>query len=601
MEEIQNTGKLKRRDEVEEGVQWDLNDLFNSEEAFEEAFQKAKEEIKAFRGLKGTVGVSKEAFLDSIKAYESLDRLIGRVYAYAYLHKDEDLANVKYQGLADRAIGLITSYGEAVSFYVPEILEIPEETVSTWLKEKDMALYRHFFEDIFRTKAHTLTKEMEELLAGMGEVLNAPEHIYDIFTSADMEFPEVTNEKGEKVELSEGTFSLFRSTEDREVRKNAFEALFKTYLRYQNTMAMTLAGNTKKNVAVAKARKYENTRQWALDGNHIPESVYDNMIKTIHDRIEPLHRYTALRKKVLGLDEVHPYDLYVPLVKEVKFDIPFEEGKKMVLEGLRPMGEEYLSILKKGLDSRWIDVYPNKGKQSGAYSFGNYDVHPYVLLNYNNDLDDVMTLAHEMGHALHSYYSSKNQPYIYSDYSIFCAEVASTTNEALMNHYLLKTITEKEKRKYLLNHYMEQIRTTIYRQCLFAEFEAKIHRYAEEGMPLTSALLNKEWGELYRFYYGKDLVVDDWFTIEWARIPHFYMNFYVFQYVTGMSAGIAFKDRIVQGEAMRDQYLGFLKSGSHAYSLDILKKAGVDMNTPEPILSALNTFEELLSELESLL
>ena len=443
---------------------------------------------------------------------------------------------------------------------------------------------------------------MEELLAEVGEVAEAPSQIFSMFDNADIKFPEIEDEDGEMVKISHGRFGQLLESKDRRVRKEAFEGVYATYNNFRNTLATTYSSNVKQESFFAKARKYDSTLDKALDGGNIPKSVYTNLIEAVHDNMDQMHRYVSIRKRLLDVEELHMYDLYAPLVQDIDMDIPYEKAKEIVAEGLRPLGEEYQKILQEGFNNRWIDVYENENKRSGAYSWGPYGTHPYVLLNYNNSLNNVFTLAHEMGHAIHSYYSDKMQPYVYAGYKIFVAEVASTCNEALLIDHMLKNTDDKKQKAYLINHFLESFKGTLYRQTMFAEFEMITHQMIEKGESLTADSLCKVYRELNEAYFGDDITIDSEIDMEWARIPHFYRSFYVYQYATGFSAAIALSRRILkEGKPAVDDYIRFLSSGSSNYPIELLKEAGVDMSTKEPVNQALALFKELLDQMEELM
>lgn len=500
------------------------------------------------------------------------------------------------------AQSLLTELTEASSYIEPEILAIPEETVRKFLAENtELQVYTQYFENIIRQREHVLPREMEELLASAGEMAEGPKDIFSMFNNADIRFPEIEGEDGEPVEVTHGRFISLLQSRDRGVRKRAFEALYGVYGSYRNTLAAVYRANVKQSVFYARARKYTSDLEAALDGSRIPVSVYDNLIDAVHEYLPLMHRYVSLRKRLLRVDELHMYDLYVPMVSEAEKRIPFEQAKDMVLEGLKPLGGEYQELLQKGFSSGWIDVYENQGKRSGAYSWGVYGTHPYVLLNYQENLNNVFTLAHEMGHALHSWYSDGEQPYIYAGYKIFVAEVASTCNEALLIRYLIENSTDTREKAYLINYFLEQFRTTLYRQAMFAEFEKITHGLQEKGETLTADRLCRIYYGLNRDYFGEDICIDREIELEWARIPHFYTPFYVYQYATGFSAAIALSGRILrEGEAAVEDYKRFLKGGSSMYPLELLRMAGVDMEKKEPVEDALRVFEKYLDEMEGL-
>lgn len=599
----QRKKSLPKRNEIDLKYKWDLEAIYANDQDWEHDFKKAKDLADQLKKYEGKLENSPQDLLHVLKLSDQVSELVGRIFVYARMRKDEDNTNAKYQALADRANSLSIEVNSASSYIVPEILAISTETLKKYIQEeKGLQLYQQYLDEIIRMKPHVLSTEEEKLLAQVGEVAQAPDNIFGMLNNADIKFPTIKDENGEEVELTKGRYIQFMESADRRVRKDAFTALYQTYGNLKNTFAATLNANVKKNVFYAKVRKYPSALVASLDDDNVSQEVYDNLIATVHKNMDLMYRYVKLRKKLLGMDELHMYDLYTPIVKDVKIHVPYEKAQEIVIKGLEPLGKDYLTQLQKGFESRWIDVYENQGKTSGAYSWGAYGTHPYILLNYQNNVNDMFTLAHELGHSMHSFYSHANQPYVYSHYKIFVAEVASTLNEALLMNYLLKTTTDKNEKLYYLNHYLEQFRATVYRQTMFAEFEKMIHEKVESGEALTPELLNQMYHELNMKYYGPEMVVDDLIDLEWARIPHFYMNFYVYKYATGFSAAISLSQQILEeGQPAVDRYLTFLKSGSSDYPVNLLKKAGVDMNTPEPVQKALDVFKEILDQMEALL
>lgn len=593
---------LPKRSEVPAEYKWRLEDIYPTDADWEKDVEKAKQLAEQIAGLKGKIGSSGKELLDALTLQDELLKTMDQVYVYARMRRDEDNANSTYQGLTDRASSLSTQVYGAISYIQPEILEIPTEELEKWLKEvPGLDHYRILLEEITRFKPHTLTSEEEALLANISELASAPSKIYGMLNNADMKFPMITDENGEEVELTKGRYTQFMESKDRRVRKEAFEGLYATYGKFRNTIAASLTSAIKGDVFYARTRKYPSALYAALFADNVDVSVYDNLIATIHEHLPLMHRYIALRKKLLGVDELHMYDLYVPIVPEVDMKIPYDQAVETIKKALHPLGEEYGRVLEEGFTNGWIDVHENEGKTSGAYSWGAYTTHPFVLLNYQDNVNNMFTLAHEMGHALHSYHSNHAQPYTYADYKIFVAEVASTLNEALLMHYLLETTTDKQQRMFLINYYLEQFRGTVFRQTMFAEFEKIVHEKEEKGEPLTADSLSEIYRELNVAYHGPDMVVDSQIDLEWARIPHFYRNFYVYKYATGFSAATSLSKQILEeGQPAVDRYLEFLKGGSSDYPLNLLKKAGVDMTSPEPIREGLAVFKELLDELEQL-
>ncbi|WP_019122393.1 oligoendopeptidase F [Brevibacillus massiliensis] len=593
---------LPKRSEIPAEYKWKLEDMYASDADWEKDTAKVKELIGQIKQKEGTLSESGKHLLEALTLQDELTKTMDQVYVYARMRRDEDNANATYQALTDRATGLSTQVYGALAFIQPEILAIPEDRLSQMIEsEPGLEHYRFLLEEITRYKPHTLSAAEEALLAEASELANAPSTIFNMLNNADIKFPMIKDEHGEEVELTKGRFIQFMESRDRRVRQDAFNALYATYGQHRNTIAATLTAAVKRDVFYARSHKFDSALQAALFSDNIDISVYDNLIATVREHLPLMHRYVALRKKLLGVDELHMYDLYVPIVHEVEMEIPYQQAVDTVTEALHPLGDEYLQVLKKGFHSGWIDVYENQGKTSGAYSWGTYTAHPYVLMNYQDNLNNMFTLAHEMGHALHSYFSNTNQPYTYADYRIFVAEVASTCNEALLMHHLLATTSDKATRMYLINYYMEQFRGTLYRQTMFAEFEKAIHAKVEAGEALTADSLNQLYRQLNVEYYGPDMVVDEQIDLEWARIPHFYNNFYVYKYATGFSAATSLSRQILEeGQPAVERYLGFLKSGGSDYPLELLKRAGVDMTSSEPISEALAVFKELLEQMEEL-
>ncbi len=579
--------ELKKRSEVAVENTWKVEDLYPNDEAF-------------LKDLDFTQ--SAEKLLEFYKKNDELTYLTYNLIGYAGRMADVDTANSKYQGFMGSLYSAMVQLESASSFTAPELLALSDETLEKYYSEcKDLELYRDAINETRRLKDHILSAREEELLAMAGDVLAAPDDINGMLNDADMVYPEITDAEGNKVRITHGNFIPLLESSDRRVRKETFEGLYSVYKQFRNTSAAILDSQTKGLLFRANAKKYESTLHCALDRTNVSVNVYHNLIDTVHKNFDKMHKYIRLRKKLMKLDELHMYDLYTPIVANADIKIPFEEAKQIVTEALKPLGEDYISVLKQGFENRWIDVYENEGKRSGAYSMG-IPVHPYVLLNYADTLDSMFTLIHEMGHALHSYFSFKNQPIVYSDYKIFVAEVASTCNEALLMRYLLNTTTDKVKRAYLINHFLDGFRTTLYRQTMFAEFELKINEMTARGEKLTADELNKIYRQLNIDYYGEDIVVDEQIDIEWARIPHFYYNYYVFQYATGYSAAVALSEKILtEGAPAVEKYLKFLGSGCTKDPVSLLADAGVDMSTSEPIDRALKVFGELIDEMDKIM
>jgi oligoendopeptidase F len=603
MAEQTATKSLPARSEVRVEDTWKLEDIFATDAAWETEFQDVKALIPKASEFEGKLGDSADTFLPLLTYQDDLLFRMGKLYTYAHMRYDQDTTNSHYQGLNDRASNLYTQISSALAYVVPEILAIEEEKIKSFLAEKtELKVYEHAIEEITRTRPHVLSSKEEALLAQASEVTSAPSNTFGMLNNADLKFPSVKDENGEEVEITHGRYIRFLESGDQRVRRDAFKAVYETYGSYKNTFASTLSGTVKKDNFYARVRNYKSAREAALSNNNIPEQVYENLVNTVNEYLPLLHRYVALRKRVLGLEEIHMYDLYTPLVKETKMEVSYEEAQDHVLKGLAPLGEEYQGILKEAYENRWVDVQENKGKRSGAYSSGVYGTNPYILMNWQNNVNNLFTLAHEFGHSVHSYYTRKTQPFVYGNYSIFVAEVASTCNENLLNDYLLKTIDDEKKRLYLLNHYLEGFRGTVFRQTMFAEFEHNIHLKAQEGEALTPDLLTSMYYELNKKYFGEDIVIDEEIGLEWSRIPHFYYNYYVFQYATGFSAATALSKQILEeGQPAVDRYIEFLKAGSSDYPIEVLKKAGVDMTSQEPIRLALQVFEQKLAEMEQLL
>ncbi|MQR86089.1 oligoendopeptidase F [Bacillus megaterium] len=603
MSEQSKVKKLPSRSEIKVEDTWKLEDIFASDDAWEKEFEEVKALIPQMEKFKGKLGESAQTLYDALQEQDELTMRVSKLYTYAHMRYDQDTTNSFYQGLNDRIKTLYTQIASALSYVTPEILSIEESKIKQYMAEhKELKLYAHALDEITRERPHILSESEEALLAQASEVLGSSSNTFGMLNNADLEFPSIKDENGEEVEITHGRYIHFLESSDRRVREEAFKAVYETYGKFKNTFASTLSGTVKKDNFSARVRHYNSARHSALSTNNIPEEVYDNLVKTVNDNLHLLHRYIDLRKKVLGIEELHMYDLYTPLVKDVKMEVTYEEAKDYILKGLKPLGEDYLNVLKEGFENRWVDVHENKGKRSGAYSSGTYGTNPYILMNWQDNVNNLFTLAHEFGHSVHSYYTRKTQPYPYGDYSIFVAEVASTCNEALLNDYLLKTIDDEKQRLYLLNHYLEGFRGTVFRQTMFAEFEHDVHVRAQNGEPLTPELLTKLYYDLNKKYFGDNLVIDEEIGLEWARIPHFYYNYYVYQYATGFSAAAALSKQILEeGDAAVERYVGFLKSGSSDYPIEVLKKAGVDMTTSQPIEEALAVFEEKLTEMERLL
>ena len=599
---MSNSETIRARDQIPQEDTWALEDLYPSDESWEQALSALtarQAEAAAFAGKLGESGETLCAFLHLVEDVDGQSELLAN---YAMRKADQDTRNATYQAMVGKLMGVLTAVGAAFSFATPEIMAIPEEALEGFYKASPgLERYRRYLNNERRRREHTLSAAEERLLAAAGEMANAPETVFGAFLNADMRYPDAVDSEGKPHALSQSTFVPLEESGDRALRKSAYENLYNTLGGMRNTAAGLLDAQNKQQKFFAEARKYGSAREAAMDRTNVPVAVYDNLIEAVHRNMDKMHRYVRLRKKLLGVDELHFYDVYTPLLKDEPAKIPFAQAKQTVYDALYPLGDGYRAILKEGFENRWIDVYENQGKRGGAYSAGT-KVHPFVLLNYSGSLDSQFTLAHEMGHALHSYLSNKHQNQIDSDYVIFVAEVASTCNEALLMEYLLKKTTDKKERVFLINHFLDQFKGTIYRQTMFAEFEKFMGAAVDAGQTLTADMLCAEYARLCKLYYGEDMVVDDQIAMEWAKIPHFYYNYYVFQYATGYSAAIALSRRILrEGESAVKDYLGFLSGGCSKSPIDLLKGAGVDMTSPAPVNDALKLFGELLDEMESLM
>ena len=589
---------IKKRNELDPAYCWDLEAMYADDELWEKDFSEAARAAEDFRSFCGKMQEGPESLLEILKSRENMERKAEHLYVYANMRWHQDTANGKYQAMAGKSAQLLTQVNDAQAFVEPEILALSEQKVQKYMDNcPGLELYKRFFSEIFRGKEHVLTPDMEALLARAQDMANAPQQIFMNFNNADLTFGEIKDADGTAVTVTNGNYTVLLKNRDRRVRKDAFHAMYGAYEAHKNTLAATMDANTTAQRFFASARKYTSSRAMALDGAHIPEQVYDELIEAVHEGLPLMYRYMQIRKQVMAVDELHMYDVYVPLTKSFEKKYTFEEAKALVKDALSVMGEEYVSLLQEGFDNGWIDVFENEGKRSGAYSWGSYDSHPYVLLNYHGSLSDVFTLAHEMGHAIHSYYSYKNQPYVYAGYHIFVAEVASICNEMLLVQYLIGKAKDAEEKKYLINYLLEQFRTTLYRQTMFAEFEVKAHGLKAEGQTLTAQQLCEIYYELNRQYFGPNVVIDKEIAMEWSRIPHFYTPFYVYQYATGFAAALAISGKILRGEGnILAQYKTFLSGGCSMDCIDLLKLCGVDMTRPEPVREALSIFDKYLEE-----
>lgn len=590
--------KLPIRSEIDDKYKWQLEDIYSDNSLWEEDYKDLSEKADDFTEYAGRLNESGELLLEAFKASSYINQKLEKLYVYAHMRRDENNADSVYQDMLMRIEFLAAEISAKLSFFEPELTGISEEILIGYIKTiPGMDLYKFVIEEHLRQKEHVLSEKEERLLAMASEALGTADEVFSMFNDADIKFPDIKGIDGKKIELTKGRYSVFMESPDRNVRKNAFKALYKSYSGYKNTLAACYAGSVKSDCFYAKARKFEGSLRAALDSDNVPDEIYDRLIDATHSNFKTLHEYFNVRKKALGVSRLHLYDMYVPLVELPEKKYSFDEAMAIVIEAMKPLGEEYCSILKEAYANRWIDIYENAGKTSGAYSWGCYGTHPYVLLNWQGTVDDVFTLAHELGHAMHTYYSNKTQPYIYAGYKIFVAEVASTVNENLLIKYLLSKSEDKAERAYLINHYLESIRLTIIRQVMFAEFEKKVHEMCETGESLTCETLCNVYYKLNRLYFGKEVSVDKEIAMEWARIPHFYNAFYVYKYAVGFSAAVKLSDNVISGDkVLCEKYLSFLKSGGSDYPITLLKNAGVDLSTSEAIDSAMVLFGEMLAE-----
>lgn len=594
---------LKKREEIPAEFTWNLEGIFLTNDDWEHDFQALQQRLPELEALAGTLAQNGQALLTVLRKRDELSQELERLYVYASMRKDEDTTNSTYQSMADRAVQLYVRFSTVASYIEPEILALPQATLDQFVKETSgLAIYGQQLHDLNRKRAHIRSAEIEAILAAAGEMADGPGSVFTMIDNADLRLPTIKNEAGEEVELTKGNYQLFIRSTNRQVRKDAFAALHTTFLKQRNTIASTLASQVKTDIFYTSQHHYNSCREHALARYNIPVSVYDNLVETVSGHIPLLSRYLKLRKRILQLDELHMYDLYVPIVEETREEVSYQQACDTVVAALAPLGQNYLDALKQGFTRRWIDVYETSGKRGGAYSGGSYSTQPYILLNYQNNRDSMYTLAHELGHSLHSFYTRNYQPYQYGDYTIFVAEVASTLNEGLLTEHLLKKTSDRAVRLAILNHSLEGFRGTLFRQTMFAEFEQQIHSKAEQGEALTADSLSAFYRALIEKYYGGETFIDELIDIEWARIPHFYSSFYVYQYATGISAASALVQQILhEGKPAVERYLKFLSSGSSDYSIGLLKKAGVDMTSPEPVRQALQLFESHMSQMEDLM
>lgn len=595
---MEKSEQIVLREDINEKYKWNINDLYKTDEEWETDYKKSESEIPKLSEYQNKLTI--QNLSDCLKTRDEIGMRVERLYVYANLRSNEDSTNSFYQGLSDKADSLIVKYSGASAFIEPEILNLNKDELENELKTNaDLNIYTHYIKDMLRIKRHILPAEQEALLAQVYEIEQAPETIYSMINNADMTFPNAEDSKGKEYPLTHGKYISYLESSDRVLRKSAFNLYYDTYKKLQNTISATYSSSVKKDIFNARVRNYSSSLEASLSAYNIPKEVYKNLISTVNKYLPLMHRYIKLRKKMLNLDELHMYDLYTPIVTDINTKINFNDAKETIIKALEPMGKEYINTLKEGLESGWIDVYENKGKRSGAYAWGAYGCHPYVSLNFDNTINSMFTLVHEMGHAMHSHYTWTTQPYIYGDYTIFVAEVASTVNEALLMEYLLKTTQDINQKQYLINYFMEQFRGTLFRQTMFAEFEMITHEKAESGIPLTFDLLCEIYRKLNIKYYGNEIIIDEKINWEWSRIPHFYTAYYVYQYATGYSAAIALSRKILNDNGA-ENYIEFLKKGSSDYSIELLKYAGVDMSSTDPVENAMKVFEQLICDMEKL-
>ena len=593
---------VPERDAVPEAHTWDIEAIFETEADWQRAYDDVSERVDSFTAYQGRTTENAGTLLEVLSARDDLMRAVEWVAVYARLRHDEDTRDDDHQAMYSRAETLIAEAGSATSFVEPELQELTEERFEAFVDEEpDLSTYRHYVNDVLRMKPHTRSAEVEAVLADLGEVVSAPAGIYSMLANADMTFPTVTDPDGDEVEITQSNFVTLLKRRDREFRETVYEAYFEEWAMVRNAVGTAYAKSVTADVRFADLRNYESAREASLHDANVPVAVYDNLVETVTDNLDALHRHAELKRKALDVDELRMWDLYMPLVEGEGPEIPYEEAKEHVIEAVAPLGDDYQAQLAEGLDSRWVDVYENEGKRSGAYSSGTYDTQPYVLMNYQDDVTSMYTLAHELGHSLHSDHSRANQPYVYASYELFVAEVASTVNEALLTEHLLETVDDPSFRAHVLNEFAERIRSTFFRQTLFAEFEHRVHELEETGEPITTDRLDELYAELKGRYYAP-ATLDDHISREWMRIPHFYRAFYVYQYATGISAALALvEDILAEGESAAESYREFLRLGSREYPLDLLDVAGVDMRSPDPIERAIHRYDDRLDELETLI
>lgn len=587
------------RKDIDKSLKWDTEKIYKTDEEFYKEVEEVKNLIEKTKAYKGKILQSADSLYDFLKTDEKLERKFSKLGVYASLKSDEDTRVAKYQEMSKIADNLFANLAQELSFITPEILSEDYKKVQTYIEEKEeLKIYDHYFEDLFRNKDHTLGENEEKIIASFAKLSQNPQNTYMIFSNADLKFPKV--KKGdEEIQITDANFTNLELDSNREFRKEVYEKYYTVYKRFENTAASLLDGEMTANNTIAKLKKFDSARKMSLFSNNIDEKVYDNLVEVIHDNIEIHRDYTSLRKKVLGLDDLGFHDIYLPLVEDYKKTYTFDEAKELILKALAPLGEDYIKKAREGFDDRWFDVMENEGKRSGGYSSGSYDTEPYILLNYNDSLDSLFTTAHELGHSMHSYYTRKTQPYIYGDYSIFLAEIASTTNELLLLNYMIDHAKDEKEKAYLLNHYVNSFKSTVFRQTMFAEFELEANKLVENSMPVTAEKLNQIYHDLNVDYFGEDIEVDKYISTEWARIPHFYMFYYVFQYATGFSSAVSLSEKILHGdEKDLEKYLNFLKAGKSKYPIEVLKDAGVDMTKKDSLQKAMDACKEKLEELK---
>ncbi len=597
------TSAVPKRHELPVEYTWNLESFYSNDDQWEQDFKRLEDLIPQLTQLAGTLGQDAESMLDAFQRRDQANSLVEQLYVYAYLRQSENTANSQYQGLFERAASLFVRLNSATAFFEPEVLAIPDERLDEFLGSiPELRVYEHLLNELRRQRAHVRSAEIEALLAQAGDMARAPESVFEMLNNADLKFPMIKDEEGNDVELSQGRYLRFMESKNREVRRAAFEAMYDTYGKVRNTTGTLLASHIRTHIFYAKARNYSSAVEAALDPDAIPLGVYTNLVETINANVHHLHRYMQLRKRLLKVDELHMYDIYVPLISDIDTKYSYDQAREILLEGMTPLGKEYTSALRHGLyDGRWVDVYENEGKRSGAFSYGAYTSQPYILMNFQDNLESLFTLAHEIGHSMHSFYTRRTQPFVYGHYTLFVAEVASTLNEALLVEHMLKTTDDRNLQLYLINHRIEEFRRTMFRQVMFAEFEYEIHRRAEAGEAMTADTLSEIYYDLNKRHLGSSVVSDDRIALEWSRIPHFYSNFYVYKYATGIAASAALSKQILsEGQPAVERYLNFLKGGGSKTSIELLRDAGVDMASPEPIQQACEVFGELVARMEEL-